>query len=266
MTAPQGRGEPEILIFDDPDALAAEAASRVASALSVATEENGTAHFALTGGSSPVALYRLLAARADVPWERVHLWWGDDRLVPAEHPESNFGLVRDTLLRADAETVHGAAVPAPNVHPFPIAEGLAEGRTPEWIAQAYAQEVERHVRSVEGRPRFDVMLLGVGPDGHIMSAFPKGPAIVPDAPLALAVPAPTAAEPHLPRLTLRAHVADDAATLLVLVPDGSKAAVVARILEGQRDEADLPAQVARRAGATWLLTEASAQALARSGA
>lgn len=255
------RGEPEVLVFDDPAKLARAGAERVVRALTTAVAQRGVAHLALSGGSSPVALYRLLAGLRDIPWAAVHLWWSDDRFVPPDHPESNTALVRDTLLRADAEKAHGAGVPAGNVHPFPIPAGLEGGRGPEWVAEAYAKEILRHVPTIEGRPAFDVMLLGVGPDGHVMSAFPGSPALAPNAPLVLAIPAPTSVEPHLPRLTLRPRVADDAVTLLVLVPDGAKAAVVARALEGRRNERRLPAQVARRQGATWLLSRAAAAGL-----
>lgn len=256
-------GEPQVLVFEDAAALAVAAAERVATAVRAAVAERGSAHLALSGGSSPIGLYRRLAARRDLPWYAVHLWWGDDRFVPPDHPESNVALVRDTLLWADAETVHGAAVPAENVHPFPILAALEARQGPAWVAETYAQEIQRHVPSVDGRPAFDVMLLGVGPDGHVMSVFPGSAALAVDAPLALAFPAPTEVEPHLPRVTLRARVVDDARTLLVLVPDGAKAAIVARALEGRRNVARCPAQIARRAGATWLLTRDAAGALRR---
>jgi len=256
--------EPEVLVYDDPDALAEAAAERVKAGIVAGVRERGAAHFAVSGGSSPVPLYRLLATRTDIPWVDVHLWWVDDRFVPPDHPDSNVALVRDTLLQADVETTHGAPVPAHNVHPFPTLDGLQAGRGPGWVAETYAEEIGRHVPAEDGRPRFDVMLLGIGPDGHTMSVFPGSPALAPDAPLALAVPAPRDVEPHLPRVTLQAHVADDARTLLVLVPDGAKAAILARVLEGPRDEQALPAQVARRAGALWLLTRAAAAELRRS--
>jgi len=255
------RGEPEIVVLDDATALGQEAAERVVAGLLAAIADRGVAHFAVTGGASPIALYRVLAGRTDIPWAAVHLWWGDDRFVPPDHPDSNVALVRDTLLRANAETVHGAAIPAANVHPVPILAGLQAGHAAERVAAAYAEEILRHVPSPGGRPMFDVMLLGVGPDGHVMSAFPGSPAVAPNAPLALAVPAPQEVGPHLPRITLRAHVADDARVLLVLIPDGGKAAIAARALQGELDVTSVPAQVARRGGATWLLTTAAAAQL-----
>lgn len=256
--------EPQILVLDDAATVAAAGADRVAQALQASVAGRGAAHFAVTGGSSPLGLYRLLAGRHDIAWGAVHLWWSDDRFVPPDHPESNVVTVRDTLLRAGEVASHGAEVPATNVHPFPIAAAIQASHDAEWTARAYADEILRHVPALDGeRPVFDVMLLGVGADGHVMSAFPGSPALSPDAPLALAVPAPRHVEPHLPRVTLRLRVADDARTLLVIVPDGAKAEVVARVLEGPRDEAALPAQVARRAGATWLLSREAAARLRR---
>jgi 6-phosphogluconolactonase len=255
-------GEPTVVIYDDAGALAVAAADRITAKLDEAIRERGVAHFAVAGGSSPVATYRALADRQDIPWAAVHLWWVDDRLVPPDHPESNTALVLDTLLRVDIETVHGAPIPAAQVHPFPILAGLQGGHGADWVAETYAEEILRHVPAPDGRPRFDVMLLGLGPDGHTMSVFPGSPALAADAPLVLAVAAPEHLAPHLARVTLRAHVADDARTLLMLVPDGAKAGILERVLEGKRDEAALPAQVARRAGASWLLTRAAAALLA----
>ena len=257
-------GEPEIVVLPDAAALASAAADRIVDALGAAVRERGAAHFAVCGGSSPVAAYRELAARRTVaPWHDVHLWWVDDRFVPPDHPESNVALVRATLLEADAETVRGADVPAGNVHMFPVLAALEGGHDAEWAARTYEEEILRHVPSSGGRPLFDVMLLGVGVDGHVMSLFPGSPGLRDDAPLALAVPAPDRVGPHLPRVTLRGAVADDARLLLVIVPDGAKASIVAEALTGPTDPLAVPARIARRAGATWMLTRDAAAQLGR---
>jgi len=249
------RGEPEIVIFDTADELGEAAAERIASALIEAVEDRGVAHFVVAGGSSPIATYRSLARRPPgIPWSGVHLWWGDDRYVPPDHPQSNAGLVLATLLEADEERTRGADVPAENVHTWPIAEAIETGRDAEWVATEYAEEVLRHVPADDGRPRFDVMLLGVGPDGHVMSLFPGSPGLEPDAPLTLAIPAPGHIEPHLPRVTFRGSVADDARTLIVPVSDPMKANVVAGLLGGPRDPEVYPGEIARRRGASWFLT------------
>jgi 6-phosphogluconolactonase len=254
-STPDDRGEPEITVFDTAEALADGAAEWIASALSDAIDARGAAHFALAGGSSPVATYRVLARRdLGVQWPAVHLWWSDDRYVPPDHPQSNAGLVLATLLEADEEKTRGADVPAHNVHEWPIAEAIEAGHDADWAASEYAEEVLRHVPAVDGRPVFDVLLLGVGPDGHVMSLFPGSPGLQPDAPLTLAVPAPTHVEPHLPRVTFRGSVADDARNLLVLVNDPMKANVVAGLLGGPRDPGVYPGELARRRGANWLLT------------
>jgi 6-phosphogluconolactonase len=265
MTGPgagRERGEPEVVLFADPTAVAVAGAERIAVALAAAAAQRGVAHFAVCGGSSPIGLYRELATRhADIPWQAVHLWWVDDRYVPPDHPDSNVALVGATLLGVDGMAARGAAVPAANVHPFPIAEAIDGGHDAAWAARSYGEEILRHVPAVDGRPVFDVMLLGVGPDGHVMSVFPGSAAMAGDAPLALAVPVPAGVAPHLERVTLRAAAADDARLLLVVVPDGSKAPVVAAALEGPSDAATLPARIARRAGAVWLLTREAAAEL-----
>jgi 6-phosphogluconolactonase len=256
-TAPptDDRGEPEILVFDDAEALAEALATRIAGALKDAVDQRGIAHFVVAGGSSSVATYRDLATEdRGIPWHAVHLWWGDERYVPPDHPQSNTGLILATLLQADEEKTRGADVPAENVHPWPVAEALEEGHDAEWVAAEYAAEVLRHVPAPDGRPIFDVLLLGVGPDGHVMSLFPGSPGLEPDAPLTLAIPAPTHIEPHLARVTFRGSVADDARAVFVPVSDPMKANVVAGLLGGPRDPEVYPGEIARRRGATWLLT------------
>jgi 6-phosphogluconolactonase len=249
------RGEPDIVVIDTAEELAESAAERIASALSEAVATRGAAHFVAAGGTSPVATYRVLARTPlGIPWAGVHLWWGDDRYVPPDHPQSNAGLVLATLLEADEETTRGADIPAENVHTWPVAEAIEGGHDAEWAAAEYAEEVLRHVPADDGRPVFDVVLLGVGPDGHVMSLFPGSPGLEPDAPLTLAVPAPTHTEPHLPRVTFRGSVTEDARTLMVLVNDPMKADVVAGLLGGPRDPEVYPGEIARRRGATWLLT------------
>jgi 6-phosphogluconolactonase len=124
---------------------------------------------------------------------------------------------------------------------------------------AYAEEVAAMVpRDGHGDPIFDLLLLGVGPDGHVLSCFPGSPALAPDAPLTLGIEAPTHVEPHLARVTFRGRVIRAARHVLVLAPGAAKADVLRRILEGPVDHAALPAQLAVVAQATWLLDRAAA--------
>lgn len=270
--------EPEVVVLPDAEAVADAAADRVVAALRAAIAARGEAHLGLTGGSSAAPLYARLAGgerRDAVPWSAVTLWWDDERYVPRDHPASNAGLVEATLLRSgehdgqsgdggsgsdvEAGIEPGVAVPAANVHPFPVAAAIAGDRGAPWAAAQYAAELRRRVPAdAGGWPILDLILLGVGADGHILSCFPGSPALADDAPLALAVPAPTAVEPHLPRLTLNPRVVAAARGVLVMASGAGKAAILRQVLVGPRDVRRLPAQYARRVGATWLLDRAAA--------
>ncbi|HLY15193.1 MAG TPA: 6-phosphogluconolactonase [Candidatus Limnocylindrales bacterium] len=249
-------GEPDVVVVADPEALAAAAAARVADALVAAVAERGRADLATTGGSTPAGLYRRLTSeplRDRVPWHAVHIWWGDDRYVPRDHPLSNvFGL--DEILLDEG---HGVPIPIDHVHPWPTGQAIAEERGPAWCAATYAAEALSEVpQGSAGVPAFDLVLLGIGPDGHLLSVFPGSPAIG-SAELAMAIPAPTHIEPHLPRVTFNPTILGAAPAILVMVSGAAKADVLGRILDGPRLDpatpAGLPAQLARRASATWLV-------------
>ena len=270
----------EVVLLDDADELAEEAARRLATVLEAAIAERDVAHVALTGGSSAVALYRELAAewRDALDWARVHLWWGDERFVPVDHPESNIGLAYSLLLLASARSgesgvgaqgvdVDSAAMPglpirAENVHPYLIDEARSESDAAQLVAQRYAEELLQLLPTDgDGLPRFDSVLLGVGGDGHIMSVFPDSPALDDDAPLVLAVPAPDDVEPRLPRLTLNPRLLAAAGQVIVMVGGSDKVDIVGRLLGAANgDPRQLPALLALRPNAVWLLDrEAAAQ-------
>lgn len=274
-------GEPRVVVLADLSALADAAAEHLLAALVAALAARGVAHLALSGGSTAPALYRRLASpgRRDLlDWKAVHLWWGDERYVPPDHPDSNAGLAEDTLLRTaalagqaddgtagsdvEAGLVSGVPVAAAHVHPWPVDLAIGRALGPAWAAEQYEATIRALLPNDRaGRPIFDLLLLGVGPDGHTLSVFPGSPALAPDAPLALAVPAPEGVAPHLARLTLGPSVVEAAREVLVMVAGSAKARVLREILAGPRDPARLPAQVARRAGATWLLDAAAAARL-----
>ncbi len=274
-------GEPEVIVARDLDDLAARAAERVVDGLAAAIAGRGRADIALSGGSTPVALYRRLAVapwRDRLPWEQVRLWFGDERYVPIDHPDSNMFLAQQTLLGRSSyssetreaargaggpgEPVVGIPVPAVNVHAFAIGEALAEGHDAAWVAERYAADLADELPAGEGGdPAFDVVLVGMGPDGHILSCFPGSPALADDAPVCLAVPAPTHIAPHHPRLTLAPRVLRAATTVLVLVSGSGKATIVRDALGGDVTPEQLPASVLRRDGVTWMLDEAAAALL-----
>jgi len=268
--------EPDIVIVPDPEAGARRAASIIADALRGAVAERGRADWATTGGSTPIAIYGALlepAMRDAIPWRAVHTWWGDDRFVPGDHPLSNVRAFADVLLRAGGwESVHSddrrgrVAIPVANLHPFRTGEAIGVGQN----AAACAAELTAELRAAglpeaDGWPVFDLILLGLGADGHILSVFPGSAAF--DSPRwALAIPAPTDVEPHVERVTLNPAVVTVARRVVVVAHGAAKAEVIGRILGADRDPRDpraLPARLALRDGATWVLDEAAAAALSR---
>jgi 6-phosphogluconolactonase len=260
-SAPGALG-PAVLVCPDAPAIAARALDLLVDGLRMAIRDRGLGQVALTGGSSASALYRLLredprAGRVD--WSRVHAWLGDERFVPFDDQDSNWG----TALREWLDQPPGAAVPASNRHPIPVDEALAAGRDNHWAAARYAAEMATALPLREGLPSFDVWLLGLGTDGHILSAFPHGPALAVGQPLALGVAAPTHLEPHVARVTLAPHLLAAARSIIVMVPGVSKAAIVGECFGPRREPARLPAQMALRPNATWLLDAACAAAIQR---
>lgn len=269
--------EPEVVVVADGAAVAAGAADRIARALTEAVSARGRADWATTGGSLAPAIYRQLAEprwRDAVPWHAVHVWWGDDRYVPKDHPLSNVKPLDDILLAIAwtqggqlALGESGEAIPVPllieNLHPFPTTESIGGARGAAWCAARLAEELAAAGLEVEGGwPVLDLVLLGVGADGHVLSVFPGSAAL--DAPeLALAVPAPTHIEPHVERVTLNPAVIGAARQVLVTAAGTEKASVLGEVFGPDRDPARWPAQLARREGATWILDADAAAALPR---
>jgi 6-phosphogluconolactonase len=258
---PAEPGEPAVIVAADPAAAAVVAAGRLALAIERAVAARGRADVATTGGSTPAGLYAALAApplRARLPWARLHVWFGDDRFVPRGDPDSNVTLLDHSLV---AGVAAGGPLPAANVHPFPVKATIDAGADPAACARRYADEIRALLPADQaGRPAFDAIVVGAGPDGHLLSVFPGSP-VPAGSELATAVPAPTHIGPHLPRVTLHPALLDATPTLLVVIHGAAKAQIVARLLDGPRDLEALPAQRARRAGATWVVDAAAAAGL-----
>jgi 6-phosphogluconolactonase len=154
-------------IFPDIDALSRGALEEVLCNLHEATAQRGRFVIALSGGHTPAKMYALWGApgkyRDETPWDCVHVFWGDERYVPADDPLSNYRMTREALL------AH-VPIPAANVHPAPTSLP-----TPERVAEAYEAQLRGFFGAAE--PAFDVTLLGVGPEGHTASLFPGSPAL-----------------------------------------------------------------------------------------
>lgn len=211
----------EFLVFDDPDAVAAEAARRFAEAAADAVAGRGAFFAALSGGSTPERLYRRLAdPKVQIPWNASHLFFSDERHVPLEAPESNFALARRTLLDH---------VPA---HDFPAPVAFD---TAGEVADAYAAQI---VAQLGPDPRFDLVLLGMGEDGHTASLFPGRPAL--HATGWVAASAPGVLPPPVDRITFTFPLINRARRVLVLVTGVAKREPLARWRRGEGALDDLP--------------------------
>lgn len=260
MTA--GSGEPRVVVVAD-GSVAATAADIVVQALATAIDARGVAHWATTGGSTPAAVYRALVQpeRRDlVAWGAVHLWWGDDRYVPRDDPLSNIRAVDEILLGGARGPAAGLPIPLEHVHPFRAWESIAAGRDAGSCAAAMADELAAiGPPSPGGWPIFDLLFVGIGADGHLLSVFPGSPAFDADE-WAVAIPAPTHIEPHVERVTMHPAIVGAAREVLVVATGAAKAAVLAEILGPVREPRRWPAQLARTNRATWVLdTDAAAR-------
>ncbi len=218
----------------------------VADALSAAVRARGAASIALAGGNTPRALYRALAAEsgAEAPWPRVHVFWGDERDVPPDDPRSNDRMAREALLDA-------VPVPATQVHPIPGGTGDAAG-----AAVAYERTLRAYFGDA-GWPAFDLVLLGLGDDGHTASLFPGSAALSERS--RWVVPSTAPVEPRS-RLTLTLPVLTHARAIFVVVAGAAKAEPLRRTLAGAPD-AQCPASLllAGPAPVTWWADAAAAR-------
>lgn len=240
----------EIVVVENLEGLAREAAQRFTDLAVEAVEFRGRFSVALSGGSTPVALYRILAEtpyREQIPWTGVHLFWGDERCVPPGDPGSNYRMAEETLI---------ASVPIPpeNVHRI---RGELE---PQMAARAYERELFDFFCGP--RTRFDLVLLGLGNDGHTASLFPNSPALDETEHLTAAVQAHYQDRPAY-RVTLTLPAINTARAVLFLVAGSDKAGIARAVLEGTTRQS--PARKVRPSAGeiTWLLDSAAAADLER---
>lgn len=243
-----------IQIFPDKDTLSRAAAEIFAQIARAAVANRGRFLVALSGGGTPQSLYELLRRppyNTAVPWQQTHLFWGDERLVPPDDPGSNYGQVanlwQDKLL-----------IPGENYHRI-----LGEV-DPETAVNQAAQTLHQFAEDGRQWPHFDLVLLGMGGDGHTASLFPGQ---VPVAEATAPVMAVTAAYESRPahRVTLTPLVFNDAYYIVFLVMGGKKSAAAKAILGPNPDPVQWPAaRIQPTAGfLTWLMDEAAAAHLSR---
>jgi 6-phosphogluconolactonase len=241
-------------VYHDPDEMAAAAATIFGQMASRCVKENGCFRVALAGGNTPRAVHREIATRQQsgaqrLPWDKIQVFFGDERCVPPDSDQSNFVMARDTLLSR-------VPIPPGNVHRFqgelPPAQAALDYHTR--LQQAFAT-------SSHAFPRFDLVFLGLGEDGHTASLFPETAALQETRWLAVANEVPKLGAW---RLTLTLPVFNHAACVLFLAAGASKAPIVRQILRPHPTSQTLPAQLVQPATGwlRWFLDEAAAAQLA----
>lgn len=241
-----------VQIFDDMEALSRAAADRLEVAAQEAIESRGRFLIALNGGKTPLRFLQLLASeyQAQIDWQRAHLFWGDERCVPPDHPESSYGQAREVLL---------SHLELPDDHVHRIRGELGAGAA----AADYARALKQFADPGLEWPRFDLVLLGLGEDGHIASLFPGSD--------------PSEAKPVIPvtaryqdrpaeRVSLTPPVFNSARLVIFMVTGPGKAAALQQALGDEFEPEKLPAQrIGPKDGKLiWLVDEAAASRLPKS--
>jgi 6-phosphogluconolactonase len=193
-----------------------------------AIERKGAFSAALSGGRTPVDLYRKLSGvKGRLPWDKTHVFLVDERFVPLEHRDSNYRMLKETLL-------DHIPIPQGNIHPIPT-----ERTMPQVSAMAYEEDLKKFFGLSENQfPEFDLLLLGIGEDGHIASLFPGSPVL--GDPIHLAAPVSMDEIKH-PRITLTLPVINNAKHILFLVIGKNKASVLRKIIN--KEDVSLPASM-----------------------
>jgi 6-phosphogluconolactonase len=231
--------EPRFVVLPDKDAVSVEAADRFIAAARAAVDDRGTFRVDLSGGTTPNMIYPLLASAprvGRVDWSRVEFFWGDERCVPPDHPDSNFGNAYRMFISR-----------LPGVRPELIHRMPAEASDLEAAALTYEGELRLAFDAREGPPAFDLMWLGMGPDGHTASLFPGTQALREKE--RWCMPNWVAAG-NMWRMTLTLPVINAAREVNFLVSGENKARAVAHVRSGR---SRLPAARVHAASVTWLL-------------
>jgi len=227
--------KPRVIVVRDPAELAERAAAFVAEKSREAVRERKRFDVALAGGTTPRTMHEKLSTRDDVAWRSVHVWFGDERAVPIDHDDSNYRMVKESLLDR-------TPIPSANVHRMEADEADLETAAAE-----YAGELPEHL---------DLIILGMGEDGHTLSLFPGAAAIQEKIKRVVQVTGP---KPPQKRLTVTPLVVAAARSKLVLAAGANKAEMLARVLVGPPNPLALPVQLAR--DGVWIIDEAAATKL-----
>ena len=237
---------PEVLVYPDRPALIEAALALIVERILTATNERQSCTIALSGGSTPQPLYAALAG-ADLPWQQIQIFWGDERYVPATDPDSNYGMTKRVWLDL-------VPIPAANIHPMPT-----DFAQPQLAAEDYERQIVAHFGSEAGSiPVFDIILLGMGDDGHTASLFPHTAALsVRDRLVTLGD------KDGQPRLTLTFPIINQARSVIFLISGASKQTALAAVFAPTGDAMAYPSRGVRPLGELlWLLDAAAGDGLA----
>jgi 6-phosphogluconolactonase len=239
-----------IAIYDDKHVLSQHAAEYIMRIAKETIDLNGRFTIALTGGTTPGEAYSLLGRepiRSQIDWQRVHIFWGDERCVQHTSSESNFYLAQEILFNK-------VAIPNSQIHPIP-----ADQSDHDAASQAYAIEMQR-VFGTNEIPIFDLIHLGMGPEGHTVSLFPHQKSLHEKHRLVMPVTVP---KPPPDRLTFTPPLLNAAKNILFTVTGSEKADALHAVLEGEYQPDEYPAQIVRPTNGevVWMLDRAAAQKL-----
>jgi 6-phosphogluconolactonase len=240
----------QIKVLQDSDALAIHAANKFSELAENAISALGRFVVALSGGSTPKRMFQQLATK-HLDWRHIHLFWVDERCVPPEHPDSNYGMTAEVLL-------NHIEIPGENIHR--IQGELA----PEPAAANYEKEL---LNFFDGRlPVFDLILLGLGADGHMASLFPGSPALSEENHWVTAVDHKKPPLPMVDRITLTYPVLMSSENLLFLVSGAEKAAVLFEIISQNPSSEHIPAtKLAYQKATSWIVDQEAASGIATLG-
>jgi 6-phosphogluconolactonase len=248
--------EREICVLADGAAIAKRAAQEFVQATATAVRERGSFNVALAGGSTPKALYSLLATdpapRSQISWDKIHLFFGDERHVGPGHPDSNFRMATEAMI---------SRVPLAKDQVVRI---KGEYQDAEEAAREYEQTLQSYFKLKTGEyPRFDLLLAGMGNEGHTLSLFPGTKALHADGRIAVRN---WVGKLYTDRITLTAPAASNAAQIIFMVTGADKASALKAVLEGPYEPEQLPAQLLQpKNGKLLWLVDAAAGGMLASG-
>jgi 6-phosphogluconolactonase len=228
-------------VLPDKEALIKRSLEVVLSKIQEAIEKSDRFTIALAGGGTPKPLYEAIATQ-NLPWEKIHVFWGDERYVPADHPDSNQGMARNAWLNK-------VDIPAANIHPMPT-----EGASPVADAEKHEAQLQEFFGIPAGTfPDFDVILLGIGDDAHTASLFPHTDALQVQDQLVT-----VGNKDGQPRITFTAPLINHAHCVIFLVAGSSKRPALAQIFAPEADAVTYPARLIQPQGELWWLLDESA--------